>query len=813
MQLLLPRIEGKPLIPDCFPTRMQAFIFRNWGSVPVARLADVLQTTEDNVTIEAERMGLQKQNDLSLWSSRGYLTIIRSNWHLLNYRQLLQLLDWSEDKLALILKEEDFFEHKLGDVKPDCEEITYRPLTAKEENETKKIRAVMERISQNTESIQKREPFIFSYEEKDLPDTVCDFIENRTGDMHFSTVINRFEKTLSPLRDDGRRVFVSFLKEKEEEYHEILVSEKEIGIYGGGFAGALRGLYRMEGIVNTAKENKIPYMHRKWTPQFGIRAIYPYSASYQNMLEGDAELFCSDALLEEYARVGINAIWIPAILYQITVIPFASQLSDGWEKRIQNLRSFTQRASNYGIKILLYMNEPRSLPLSAFEKNPTLKGAVRGRHASLCIQNKEVLSYLTNGIESICRTVPELGGFFFILLKENLTHCKSKPDSFIDIPCEKCRDASSAELTLEVIKALGEGVRRGGAHMKTMFWDWGWFEEAGFSAELLDRCIEAIPENGALMCQRESGIEICRGGVPVVTSDYAMSVDGLSECSVARWRTARKLGRETAVKLQINNTWECSGVPYIPVFQSLIRQIEAIQEEKVDHLLLSWTLGGYPSPNIRIASELFFKEEGAEVDYQKPLRACFGADSEKIWEATAHFSRAFGQYPFDKDFAYVGPTNSGVANPFYETPTGRRATMTCYTYDDLRTWCLHYPADVLEKQFGLLCDEWEKGLRVLGNTEVEIRTVAEACYIQFRSVFHQIRFIRLRDRFLQGDTAVREELLSLIRAETELAERMYALMRKMPEIGFEAANHYYFDIGAVQEKMVNLAYLTEHFAQ
>ncbi len=811
MNITLPKIEGEPLIPGYFPTRMQAFIFRNWETVEAVRMAQVLGTSEENINREAAKMGLPKQGDVSLWQERGYLTVIRSNWHLLNYRQLLQLLGWTEEKLALILKEEDFFEHKLGDVKPDCEEITYRPLTAQEERETDKIRAVMERLCRNTEGIQKKAPFIFSYEEKEMPDAVCDYIENRTGDIRFSGVLDRFAKTLSPLRDDGRRVFVAFLEGKEEEYYEILVSEKEIGIYGGGFGGVLRSLYRMEDIVHAAKGNKIPCMHRKWTPQFGVRAIYPYSASYQNMLEGDTKNSCPDALLEEYARVGINAVWIPAILYQMAELPFAPHLSAGWENRIQRLRSFAQRAAKYGIKILLYMNEPRSLPLSAFEKNPTLKGAERDRHASLCIQNKEVLSYLTDGIESICRAVPELGGFFFILVKENLTHCKSKPDLFIDIPCEKCRDASGAELTLEVIKALGEGVRRGGPHMKTMFWDWGWFDEAGFSAEMLDRCIEVIPENGALMCQRESGIEICRGGVPVITSDYAMSVDGLSKCSVARWRTARKLGRETAAKLQINNTWECSGVPYIPVFQSLIRQIEAMQEEKVNHLLLSWTLGGYPSPNIRIASELFFKEEGAEVDYQKPLRACFGADSEKIWEATAHFSRAFGHYPFDKDFAYVGPTNSGVANPFYETPTGRHATMTCYAYDDLPTWCLHYPADVLEKQFGLLCNEWEKGVEILENMENEIRAVAEACHIQFRSVFHQIRFIRLRDRYIQGDTAVREELLSLIRAETELAEKMYALMRKMPEIGFEAANHYYFDIGAVQEKMVNLAYLTEYY--
>ena len=59
--------------------------------------------------------------------------------------------------------------------------------------------------------------------------------------------------------------------------------------------------------------------------------------------------------------------------------------------------------------------------------------------------------------------------------------------------------------------------------------------------------------------------------------------------------------------------------------------------------------------------------------------------------------------------------------------------------------------------------------------------------------------------------SLKEDILRIIRAEKVMAHQMYTLMLKWPEIGFEAANHYYFNIDAVMEKIVNLAYLEEYY--
>ncbi|MDD5729472.1 MAG: hypothetical protein PHV59_13010, partial [Victivallales bacterium] len=107
-----------------FPTRFQAVIWRNWGLIPVAGLASVLNASGEQIIDAARAMGLPeklREADFKLWRKRGYITVIRRNWHLLPYAQLLELLGWIPEEMAFILKEDDFLYHKLGNHKPQAE--------------------------------------------------------------------------------------------------------------------------------------------------------------------------------------------------------------------------------------------------------------------------------------------------------------------------------------------------------------------------------------------------------------------------------------------------------------------------------------------------------------------------------------------------------------------------------------------------------------------------------------------------------------------------------------------------------------------
>ncbi len=129
-----------------FPTRWQAVVWRNWNLVPVERIALTLRATPPEIEAAATAMGLVRDDgNLAKWAERGFLTVIRRNWDLLPYEQLLTLLDWSAERLAFVLKEDDFMWHKMGDLKPSCEAVYYHSPTLEEIAATAELRQVVER--------------------------------------------------------------------------------------------------------------------------------------------------------------------------------------------------------------------------------------------------------------------------------------------------------------------------------------------------------------------------------------------------------------------------------------------------------------------------------------------------------------------------------------------------------------------------------------------------------------------------------------------------------------------------------------------
>ena len=71
-----------------------------------------------------------------------------------------------------------------------------------------------------------------------------------------------------------------------------------------------------------------------------------------------------EGLLREYAESGVNGIWLQAVLYKLVEFPFDPSLSDGREKRIERLRELIGLCARHGLKVYLYLNEPRAMPLS-----------------------------------------------------------------------------------------------------------------------------------------------------------------------------------------------------------------------------------------------------------------------------------------------------------------------------------------------------------------------------------------------------------------------------------------------------------------
>jgi len=825
----LPKIGNKALIPEWFPTPMQAFIFRNWSMVSAKKIASVLRTSEENVITEAKRMGLGNQGDTDIWFEKGYITIIRSNWHLLPFEQLFELLGWDEEKFAYILKEEDFLGHKLGP-KPDCEWIKYQILTDDQLRETEKIKKLIDKVELDIGD-NRRAPFDFIYGEKafvkvDTPSAnqftldnswfVSDLTENDVVKVMANRFINNVKNKFGvDLSGDKHCITLEFISAKDEEYHELNITKDSIAIKAGGEAGVLRALYRIEDFMNT---NGGPYLSEgeyKRAPRFKSRYIYLYCGLYEGAFDVDSRTYCTDELLEEYARVGVNGIWFQALLYRLTEFKYAPEMSEGWQNRQEFLKDLIKRARYYGIKVYFYINEPRYMPASFFEKHPHLKGARYRDGYSMCTSVPETLEYLYEAVQTLCKSVPGIGGFFTITMSENPTHCKygwfpSKE------PCPRCADVETWKLVSDVNSTLEKAIHNVDKSIKLLAWDWAWDPKIGFSDENIEKCIDAMPEGVGIMCKRETGIPFVRGGIESTLSEYSISVGGLSEISKKRWKYAKDKGHETAVKLQINDTWECSTTPFVPVYRTVYNIIEELIKVNMDHLMISWTLGGYPSPNIKLISEAFFVEnEKPAPTFEEALKVIYGDNATAIAKATDKFCDAFGEFPFDVEVVYHGPHNAGPANPLYHKPTGFNATMTCFAYDDLECWRDFFPEDVYENQFSVMSDKWAEGLKELKPYKnTMLYDAAYVSYSLFRSSHNQIRFIQLRRELeteFKKETV--EKIIQFVNAEKELAIDIYKIMCHFPEVGYEAANHYYFNLDNIKEKIVNCQWLNEYYTK
>ena len=89
----LPHGDAPPPVTFAhFPDTAHAFVWRNWNAVEPAKLAEVLGAPVEDITAMAVSMGLPAEPAVSPdLKKRGYATLIRRNWHLLPYEQLLQL--------------------------------------------------------------------------------------------------------------------------------------------------------------------------------------------------------------------------------------------------------------------------------------------------------------------------------------------------------------------------------------------------------------------------------------------------------------------------------------------------------------------------------------------------------------------------------------------------------------------------------------------------------------------------------------------------------------------------------------------------
>ena len=230
--------------------------------------------------------------------------------------------------------------------------------------------------------------------------------------------------------------------------------------------------------------------------RFEHRYIYSYCALYGDTF-AERELIdvsFPEPLLEAYQRLGVTGVWTQALLSKIAPFPFDPAVSEGYEKRLEGMKYLVGKLKRYGIKLFLYLNEPRSMPNEFFEAWPNLKGEPDGKlNSCLCVSTPEVQKYLVDTAAFIAKEVPDLGGVFTITASENATNCYSHRNEE-SITCPRCRQKSRAEIIALVNRLLYEGFSSVNPDIRVIAYTWAW---GGLDDTL--RITELLPKEVAVM--------------------------------------------------------------------------------------------------------------------------------------------------------------------------------------------------------------------------------------------------------------------------------------------------------------------------
>jgi hypothetical protein len=697
-----------------FASRLQAFVWRNWSLVPITRMAATVQASTENLIAIGHALGLGDPPQISEETQRrSFITVIRRNWHLLPYDQLLTLLDWSAEELAFTLQEDDFLYIKLGSLKPQCDRLEWHPPTASEQQRAAAISAWLREEFHET-PLMGREPLF------------------------------RFVETLS-------------------------TPPKE-------------------------QQTKVPVRHAKALPRF----CYSYFALYGDALLDSRLDPYPDGYLARLANSGVNGVWLQGLLAHLAPFPWDTAVSARYQQRLAQLNTLVQRAARHGIQVYLYLNEPRTQPLAFFQQRPELRGLTKGDRATLCTSVPQVRDYLTSAVATLCRTVPDLAGLFTISASENLTNCWSHHGGH---QCPRCQSRSPADVVAELHQALLDGIRHAKGNQALIAWDWGWLDSWAADA------IRQLPEAVALMSVSEWDVPIERGGIRSAVGEYSLSAMGPGPRAQRHWRIARGHGRAVLAKVQVGNTWELASVPYIPAVAQAWEHGSNLRAEQIGGLMLGWTLGGHPSPNLEAAVAGL---NGSDLDsVAKRLHGDLLAPA--VVEAWRGYSSAFREFPFHVGSVYTAPWQMGPANLLWAQPTGYAATMVGLPYDDTNQWRSIYPLDVWCAQLEKTAAGFQSTLAQLHATigqpvpaslDAELR-YAEACALHWQSAAQQARWTALRDAGEAAGTAAQ----ALLRAEMTVAKRLHQLQSEDSRIGFEASNHYFYVPLDLVEKVVQCRWL------
>jgi hypothetical protein len=826
---------------DYFPSRLHAAIYRNWDIVQHDRLAEVIGTDVATLEKAGKELGLKKVKPLTPEEIRRNVEIVlRRNWPLMPRQQIEQLLGFTAAEVNDFLSKEIFLRALLAGQpggltplqfqEPDVEtqaRIAWFGSTVKKHLEAVSDAPEEPRLAYIEELCRAHNPAdhirgtkptrgdvdLRSFRKIQLPVAPSAFLQRSALD--FADYCQRIQQTgkiqISEKSDSPR---ASLRLERDgsletDESYVLNVEAKAISIRARADVGFARAFVEMERRMAERGGPFLSAVAQTNRPAFSPRFVSSYFSLMADVLGQDVVDPFPEDYMKELFHQDADSIWIYSLLEDLVQSPVFPEIgSAGREARLERLRQIVQRAAKHGLKVYIYLNEPRSQPFAFFEKYPEIKGHVEGPTAMLCTSTELVQKHLRGAFEKLFREVPGLGGVFVITASENWTNCYSRTPT---TGCPRCSKRTAADVIAETIRCMAEGTWAADPKAKFIVWDWSWhyFVRENNQEDL----IKQLPRGVALMADFERGTAIQRGGIPMTVDEYSISTIGPSPRAKLRSEQAKKYGFDFFAKIQLSTTWECGTVPFIPVPNLLARKAEAMRSVGVSGGMATWTIGSYPSPSTEaFAIELWNDSISEEENLCRIAAKRYGPEAvESAVRGWTKLSNAFTEeFPYSSS-PYAGPLQHGPSLPIYRRdippPYGNATLFNCK--DDWRNWAPPYGPEKMSVLLRHLCERWDDGLRdlreVIEKSSGTRRREAERDFgVAWMVNYYYRAYANALDFYKARDSGNVESMKEIAAREIEHTRQALRYVRRDSRIGWEAEIQYFYRPSDVVERLVSL---------
>jgi hypothetical protein len=629
-----------------------------------------------------------------------------------------------------------------------------------------------------------------------------------------------------------------------EESYAIESGPGEITVRAGTEPGFWQGLIYLEKRMEFERAPVLPELsltnrpaispriHRSFFSPFRVDDIDPEVDPYRE------EMLC------RLAHYSVNGIWMRALLRRVVPSNVFPEFGRDSDRLLARLNDLAERAAPYGIKIYLYMTEPRALSAdSPFWKNhPDLRGAPgtnmeSGEEFALCSSTPRVQEFLRDSTRELFRRVPDLGGLILITASEYHSHCWSHVDAYgsdidfdgMQVPnrpdCPRCARRDPTEVVPEIVNLMEEGAHQASPEAKVVAWNWSW---TMLEPEPNRRIIRGLSPDVTLMCDFERGGRVTRFGVEADVDEYSLSYIGPSPRLTGALAVAQEREMDVMAKLQVCATHECATSGYLSLPYNVHEKYQKMREFGIRGAMQTWNFGNYPSIPLEVAGWYSWQENLEDIEWF--LRGVITRDYgrphvEPMIEVYRILRRAFDHFPIHIALVYRNPMTRAPSYPWPLQPTGKPMAASWLSDqelgDSLEGWTRGYGAEVIQECFQAMADESEPAIRILDEIEQDPnlaasgRTDAAAC----RAIHHQARSADLLMHYLLhrnsagpsvprdrgGHPGITPTMRNLARAETENLNSFLPYVEQNPILGFHGeAFAYLYTAEDMRQKIADL---------